>query len=169
MGAWLLGAAAATTGSLYAVDQLGQGLLEQHGKQFSIAMVDAQLALEHSEHSAQVTPSPSPPAKVSGTGDRARPLRGSSASPKATNSGGTLLTSSGGTAMAVCKPEGAYLVFWSPQQGYEADHVVQGPVLEASVVFRSSTGGGVVMKVTCSGSQPVEHLSTFGWGTGPEE
>ena len=40
---------------------------------------------------------------------------------------GTVLTSQGGTVLAECRPAGAYLVSWSPTQGYEADDVARGP------------------------------------------
>ena len=52
-GAWLLGAVAATAGSLYAVDQLGQGLLAQHTKQVSVAMVNAELAQDGASRPAR--------------------------------------------------------------------------------------------------------------------
>jgi len=41
-GACLLGAASATAGSIYAIAQLGQGLVEQHTTQVSVAMVNAE-------------------------------------------------------------------------------------------------------------------------------
>ena len=75
-GAWLLGAVAATAGSLYAVDQLGQGLLAQHTKQVSVAMVNAELAQDGGSKPVQTpTPSqsPSPRPKASPSTHKARP------------------------------------------------------------------------------------------------
>src|SRR5260370_22842100 len=63
VGAWLLGAVSATAGSLYAVDQLGKGLLEQHAGRISVAAVNAELAQENSgrlSHAPAPSPSPSP-------------------------------------------------------------------------------------------------------------
>ncbi len=61
VSAWLLGALSATAGSLYAVDQLGQGLLEQHAGQISMAMVNAELAQENVSQAPAPSPSPSLP------------------------------------------------------------------------------------------------------------
>jgi hypothetical protein len=69
-------------------------------------------------------------------------------SPQATS--GTVLTSQGGTALAECRSAGAYLVSWSPTQGYEATGVVRGPAATASVVFNSSANS-VTMVVSCPG------------------
>jgi hypothetical protein len=158
VGAWLLGAAAATTGSLYTVDQLGQGLLAQHSKQVTVAMVNAELALENPEQTP-ATASPSPSAS--------RHPRGHSSAPRTDTSAGELLTSPDGWVIATCQPAGAYLVYESPQQGYEADHLIKGPGAVASVVFRASSGttsSGVIMKVTCVGGQPEKQLTPFKWG-----
>lgn len=157
MGAWLLGAAAATTGSLYAVDQLGQGLLAQHSKQVTAAMVNAELALERPE---QTPPAVSPSPSVS------HHASSHLSAPKTDVSAGELLTSPEGWVIASCQPGGAYLMTESPQQGYEADHVIKGPSPVASVVFRASSGssGGVIMKVTCVDGQPEKQLTPFHWG-----
>jgi eukaryotic-like serine/threonine-protein kinase len=62
--------------------------------------------------------------------------------------------SADGSVMATCQSAGAYLLYWSPDQGFVADNVNRGPANPASVVFRGS-GGGVVMQVTCSGGTPT--------------
>ncbi len=59
-----------------------------------------------------------------------------------------MLTSQGGTVLAECRPAGAYLVSWSPTQGYEATGVIRGPAVTARVVFASGADS-VTMTVTC--------------------
>ncbi len=168
VGAWLLGAVGATTGSLYAVDHLGQGLFGQNNKQVTVAMVNAEVALENAERatpSASPSPSPSPSASPSPHKTRHRVVTKPTAHPPTplpTGSAGQLLTSADGTAVAVCKPGGAYLLSWSPQQSFEADNVLRGPAPTASVTFRGSSGG-VVMKVSCVNGKPVDHLTPFQW------
>jgi len=155
-GAWLLGAIAASAGSLYAVDQLGQDLLVQQGNQVSVAMVNSELALENSEHRTQL-PGQSPsvtPSATRSTKPRGRP----SPTTTPTSNPGQLLTSSDGTAVATCQQGQAYLVYVSPYNGYEADHVVRGPARVASVVFRGQSSG-IVMDVSCRGGQPHARLS----------
>ena len=161
VGAWLLGAVAATTGSLYAVDQIGRGLLAQNVRQVSVAMVNAELPHERSDRAPSASssppgsPTPRPSVRAS-----TRP-----ASPSPTPDPGQLLTAPDGTVVAVCKARGAYLEYWSPQQGYEAEHVQRGPAPVASLVFVGAPQGEIV-KVTCSAGQPVKHVSPLRWGGG---
>lgn len=161
-GAWLLGTASATAGSIIAVGQLGQGLLAPQSKPVAVAIINSELALENSERTLW-SPSPSPlsspaPARTQGAG--AHPAR-----PSPTRNPVQLLTSPDGSAGAVCEQGGAYLAYWSPQQGFEADNVVRGPLPVARVTFRGSSGG-IVMKVTCRAGVPAEHLSDLQWGGG---
>jgi len=168
-GAWLLGAVAATAGSLYAVDQLGQGLLAQHTKQFSVAMVNAELAQDGASRQVQTptpsqSPSPTPKASQSAHKVRSAPTR--HASSPVTRNASKLLTSAGGTAVAICKQGGAFLIYSSPAQGYETHNFVQGPAPVASVTFVASSRE-VILRVTCTSSGvPVPHVSTKSWGGG---
>jgi len=161
MGAWLFGAVASTTASLYAVDQIGRGLLAQNAKQVSVAMVNAELPHERSGRapSASSSPPDSPAPRPSA------PARTHRASPSPTADPGQLLTSPDGTVVAVCQPSGAYLEYWSPQQGYEAEHVWRGPQPVASVAFIGDSQGEI-MQVTCSAGQPVKHVLPLRWGGG---
>jgi hypothetical protein len=59
--------------------------------------------------------------------------------------------------MASCESAGAYLQYWSPDQGFEADDVVRGPAAVASVVFQNTTSS-IVMRVSCSAGKPVAHI-----------
>jgi serine/threonine-protein kinase len=61
--------------------------------------------------------------------------------------------------VATCQAAGAYLVSWSPQQGYQVDSVSRGPAAAASVHFESTTRE-VTMTVTCSAGVPSATTNT---------
>lgn len=167
---WLLGAVTATAGSLYAVDQLGQGLLTEHTKRVSVAMVNAELAQNHPRHSAPAvtqtpsrTPRPSSSASPSGRPAHAPHNRRNQAGAEVE------FSTPGGTAGAVCSQGKARLLYESPGQGYGVDDLVTGPATAASVTFTNSSGG-VVLRVTCSAAgQPAKQVSTFTSGSGSKE
>jgi len=175
IGAWLLGALAATGGSLLAVDQLGQGLLDQHTKQVSVAMVNAELALQNFERtSAAPAASHSPrsstsPAASKSRADKARPVQDKRSAPPPASDIGKLLTSAGGTAVATCENGRARLLYWSPGQGFAVSRVKRGPTPVATVAFTDSSGG-VIMHVACGRSGvPFAHTATFhGRGEGSQ-
>lgn len=101
------------------------------------------------------TAAPTPkPAKSAATGPSAPAA--SSAAPQPT--AGTLLTSAGGSVEASCKPGGAYLISWSPAQGYEVGDVVRGPAAVASIQFERLTTE-LDMTVSCSSGTPVAKVS----------
>lgn len=176
VGAWVLGAVSATAGSLYAVDLLGQGLLEQHTKQVSVAMVNAELARDSSAapSPSRSLPTSAPGRSPSGSPSPVRPAAHPSTRPAAHRTSppatgvSRLLTSPGGTAEARCGTGGAYLVYWSPAQGFEADDVSRGPATVASVKFNGASWG-VLLRVTCSSGVPVKHVSTWSWGGGTRQ
>jgi hypothetical protein len=165
VGAWLLGAGAATGGSLLAVSLLGRGIIAPAvGQQLTVAAVNRALASEAAKRAR-----PSPPATPSATPSptpsprhlkarRAAPTTPASAAP-APQPTSAVLTSVGGTVVARCGATGAYLVSWSPQQGYGAAGVSRGPAAVAQAKF----GNGqrvVVMKVSCSGGVPTATISS---------
>jgi hypothetical protein len=164
VAAWLIGAAAATFGSLYAVGKIGHDLLQQQARQVSIATLNAEYAMQSSGRAA-------PPARPAnyrpGSDSSPKPapskhLTPSSPSPKpkpAPSQETEVLVSPGGTAGAVCEAGGAYIVWASPAQGYQIDNLQRGPAAVASVTFER-LAGGVMMTVTCQGGSPVEHVST---------
>jgi hypothetical protein len=73
--------------------------------------------------------------------------------PSGSTPAGTVLASSAGTVVATCQAAGAYLISWSPQQGYEVGDVFRGPAATASVQFESRSAE-VTMKVSCSAGVP---------------
>src|SRR5258708_7889919 len=132
IGAWLLGAVSATAGSLYAVDQLGKGLFEQHARPISVAVVNAELAPANSGRQSHApAPSPSPPSTAPGHSHAPRKRAAAVPTHRPAQPGpvgaGKLLTSVGGTAEATCQNGLARLLYWSPQQGFAVDHVEAGP------------------------------------------
>jgi len=168
VGAWLLGAIGATGGSLLAVDQLGQGLLGQHTKEISVAIVNAELATSDRGSGQQ------PAASRSAAPQASRSSGSASASPSPTHTTQTvpvttnpkkLLTSRGGTAIASCRNGSARLWVWSPGQGYAVVRVDPGPSATASVTFGDSSGR-VIMLISCNSSgAPVERVKSIGRGS----
>jgi len=166
VGAWLLGAASATVGSLYAVGQLGNSLLAVSTKQISVAVVNADLARENARHAEPLRDSThsnnrstdrrkkvaAKPAHV-----KASPSPSQSASPAPSPPPGILLTSPDGSTEATCMSGGAYLSYWSPQPGFEVDDVMRGPAAVASVSFRD-VSGGIEIRVSCDSGVPVKRL-----------
>jgi hypothetical protein len=166
-GAWLLGVVAATGGSLAAVSLIGQSLAAPPTQQLTVSAVNHALA------SGKREPTPSPAARPSPGRSRQHAVAAApTTSASATPSGGTLLTSAGGSVLAGCAGADAYLISWSPQQGYAAADVVRGPAPTARVVFLAG-GAGVRLTVTCAGSVPSAAVSRVqgddsGWKPGDE-
>jgi hypothetical protein len=184
VGAWLVGVGAATAGSLLAVSLLGQGITTGTNQQLTPEAVNRALAAEATEtHGTDPAPTSSPSPAPSATRSRhvepsvnpqetgvtpsvraSRSRPASSPSPQPTASS-TALTSQGGTVVAECWPGGAYLVSWSPTQGYEAGPVFRGPAVTAQVTFQS-VANSVHMVVSCSAGTPSATSSVTGSGSG---
>jgi len=190
VGAWLLGVGAATAGSLLAVWMLGQGIAPSTSQQLTAADVYRALATEASEASVPAINSPSPtpsrtrPHKtqppvlapvpvetVAKPSAGPAPSRSAAApSPQPTRSvvpapATTALASQGGTVVAECQLASAYLVSWSPAQGYEVGKVVRGPAVTAQVTFESFANS-VTMVVSCSSGVPTATTTGGGGGDG---
>jgi hypothetical protein len=166
VGAWLLGAGAATAGSLLAVSVLGQGLAPAPSQQLTVAAVNRALASEAPE--ATQSAAPMPPVSSSATPLTPRTKKGSprpsaSRPAPAPQPASTVLTSVGGTVVAGCQPAGAYLVTWSPAQGYQATRVVRGPAATAKVAFVGFRKL-VTMVISCSGGAPSTSTAISNWG-----
>jgi hypothetical protein len=174
LGAWLVGAAGATGGSLLAVSLLGQGIISSPGQQLSVGAVNRALASEAAE---SPEPSASTPVPGNTAGDRARARHRAPhhrtphhrpetvSSPQPT---GAVFTSAGGTVVARCDAAGAYLLSWSPQQGYEVMGVLRGPSATANVTFRSA-GRAVTMTLSCVAGAPSERTNTGGSWIGGDD
>jgi len=179
VAAWLVGASAATGGSLLAVSMLGQGMMPGGEEQQSVTTVNRALAKESAERAAAlprransprhaVAPPTSRVAPPSPVARHTAKPRSATARPSASPSapgaaGGTLLTSQGGTLVASCAGARAYLVSWSPQQGFGSSDVVRGPATNAQVTF---IGGQltVTMVVACAAGVPTATVTAVGTG-----
>ena len=170
VAAWLLGAATATGGCLLAVSLLGDGfgVTGNSGQQLTAAGVNKALAAAERKSASAATPSRSARARpVTRRQRAARPSATPTPPPatptpppaQSTTPVGTPLSSEGGTVVAICEPAGAYLLSWSPAQGYEVDRVVRGPAAQASVRFDSFMRQ-VTMNITCPSGTPVSNTSS---------
>jgi hypothetical protein len=181
--AWLLGAATATAGSLLAVSLLGQGIGGGPARQLTEEAVNRALASEVAETTSPASPAPpatsrttpptvhpaakptrpsatatpDPPPSQSATSTPSPASTGGTSSP-----GGTVFTSKGGEVVASCQTSGAYLLSWSPLQGYEVGYVVRGPAAAARVTFEANDRSNLVvtMVVTCSAGVPSATTSS---------
>ena len=170
--AWLLGAAAATSGSMIAVNQLAHGLLGPQTRQ----LTEANLSVNPDDASSRPVPSataasdasPSSSAvKSARPGAKARSRASaapSAAAPSAAatqqprqSSSGKWLQSPDGSALAVCQAGGAYLQVWSADPGFRPDDVHRGPAAVASVTFENRTSE-LILRVSCVSGTPVGHV-----------
>jgi len=180
VAAWLVGASAATGGSLLAVSMLGQGMTPGGGDEQSVTTVNRALAKEAAERAAAIPRRAVPPkaargeppsrmARRTASLPHARqrvpmPAAGRSAPPPSPGAtGGTVLTSQGGTLVASCAGARAYLVSWSPQQGFGSTGVIRGPATGARVTFTSGQLT-VTMVVSCAAGVPTATSTTVGTG-----
>src|SRR5262245_15689626 len=141
VGAWLLGAGAATAGVLLVVSELGQGISASPASQRSGAAAAEQA--QASQVIGQPSSSPAPQSQ-----------RSTGGSGRTASTSGTVLSSSGGTVVAQCATTGAFLLSWSPQQGFTASSVARGPASTWRVVF-ASTASTVTMLVSCASGVPA--------------
>lgn len=178
--AWLLGAATATAGSLLASSLLGQGITGNAAQLLTQDAVNRALASESAEPptdtpggptaARSATPSPDAPTTTPAPPVTASPAvtAGPVREPAADTAepsdqpDGTVLTSAGGGVVASCQASGAYLISWSPSQGYQVSGVNRGPASAAQVTFYSSSNR-VTMVVSCSTGVPTATSHTS-WG-----
>src|SRR2546430_3767176 len=154
-GAWLLGAAAATAGGLYVVSELGDPISASPASQQSSVAAAAQAQAQASQAAANLSSSPAQRSQGSTggkSGTSGAGPGGSGASGRTASTGGTVLSSSGGTVVAQCATAGAFLLSWSPQQGFTASSVARGPATTARVVFTTAASAGTMA------------VSRAGWG-----
>jgi hypothetical protein len=180
VAAWVLGAGTATAGSLLAVSLLGQGITGGSGQLVSQDAVNRALASEAAEAAPSASPvvaasTTPPPARPAATPSSAAPTMPATPTMPTTPAAaittavptmptdGTVLTSSAGEVVAACPPGGAYLVSWSPLQGYEVGDVARGPATTARAEFES-TASRVTMVVSCSAGVPSATSYTHSGG-----
>jgi hypothetical protein len=161
------------------VSMLGQAMTPGGEEQHSVTTVNRALAKEAAERAAvlprralsgrhAVSPPTARVAPPSGVARHTAPphspaARSSVPPPSSGTAGGTVLTSQGGTVVASCAGAHAYLVSWSPQQGFGSSDVVRGPATNAQVTF---IGGQltVTMVVSCYAGAPTATVTAVGTG-----
>jgi hypothetical protein len=164
VAAWLLGAATATAGSLLAISLLGQGITGSSGQLLTQDAVNRALGSEAAEASPSDSPTvtatarpshaaASPPPPTAAVTPAPSPVASTATTAPPPSGQGTVLTSPGGEAVATCQAAGAYLISWSPLQGYEIAGVTRGPAATARVTF-DSDANRVTMVVSCSAGVP---------------
>lgn len=139
---WSLAAAVALAAGV-AVVYLAQGeLFSDYDRGLSQDEISHEL-----DQAATATPSgPASPEESDASGETESP--GEEPPP------GELIDTDGGQATAVCRPEGAELLWWVPDQGFAVDEVEAGPSAEASIQFDDGESE-VEVTVTCDGDKPV--------------
>jgi hypothetical protein len=143
--AWLVVAFLTTLVGLAAVNSLGDGILGSAERPLTRQSVAAQLSASAPEPTDSPSSSPS-----------AAPTESPTPPPEQQAVSHTF-SSGGGTVTASCQGDLVTLKYWSPAQGYEADHVVQGPAATASVRFRQGgRGHGIRLGFACRDGQPVQ-------------
>jgi hypothetical protein len=156
VGAWTAGAGISVAVGVLALSRIGDGLAEHTVQPLTRDAVVRQ------------TPEPSPagvgtpaasPTNPPATPRSALPgrLRSSASTPSRTPTE-QVVSSAGGTAIVRCLDSGAYLVSWSPAQGYSADDVHRGPAPEVLVRFESETRADVVT-ARCAAGVPQPSIS----------
>jgi hypothetical protein len=151
VGAWLLGAGAATGGSLLAVSLLGQSLAPAPSQQLIVPMVNPALAGEAAEAAGATPTPPASPTPSPTRHHKVKPTAAATPEPAEP----TVLTSSGGSVVAECQAAGAYLVSWNANSGFQASRVVRGPTATAKATFDDwQRNRSVVMVITCANGAP---------------
>lgn len=153
--AWTVGAVAAVGVGLLALSHVGDGMGGNTGQPLTPEAVarEAQPASAPRE-----VPLPLSGSVTRGTASKT-PVSTRSAAPPAptTKSGNRLVATSGGTAVVRCAGGLAYLVSWSPNEGYQYDNVERGPGDRVRVRFRSEERT-VDLRVTCLRGMPQVRL-----------
>lgn len=159
---WLLGAIIATGVGLGAVLLLSQGLTSGESTPLSREAVSSALADATANPSAQ-TPTPgssaSPTAPPEPTSSRPPSTRTPTAAPVTRS-----VSSRGGSAIARCSGTAAYLVSWTPAQGWEVEDHLRGPADSVLVIFDGDDDVvddlTVTITVTCQAGAPVAAIVT---------
>jgi hypothetical protein len=157
--AWIVGAVAAVGVGILALSLIGDGLTSRNVQPLTPDVVAREASAAPSDPPPASAISPGPSADDALTGPSGTSPSGTSptatASATRPGAGGAdkLMWSSGGTAIARCSGTQAYLVSWSPEQGYRVHDVVRGPAVEARVRF-DADDRRVFLSVRCAGNEP---------------
>jgi hypothetical protein len=173
IGAWVVGAGAATGGSLFAVSLLGQSLAPSPTQQLSVAAVNHALHQEAvaAAKAARARPTPSrSPAEPDPPAVRLRAKRSPKPTPSPTPSPQptpVTVSTEGGNVVATCNGSVPVVKYWTTAQNYQMTSEASGSTL-ASVTF-SGWQNSVNVQVTCVGGVPsaVVTINNSDGGGGP--
>lgn len=151
---WAATAALAVGAGEAAISVLGAGITDHEVKPMTAGEVERALAQPYTPATPQPT-APTATRTLAVPGPRVTVTRTATT---ATHS----LSSPGGSVVVRCDHETAYLVSWSPAQGFAVGQTKRGPAQEVSVQF---IAGPVrfVMAIGCQGGNPVS-VGGFNWG-----
>jgi hypothetical protein len=157
--AWTVGAVAAAGVGLLALSLIGDGLSTKTGQPLTPDTV----AREASAAPAPPTPSESSALQVAPSASVSSPRVTASTIPAPIESAAArptdrVFTTSGGSAIVRCTGSRAFLVSWSPNQGYSFDNVERGPGDRVRVRFRSDDNK-VDLRATCVGGVPQPRIN----------
>jgi len=142
---WLSATLIATAVGLGAVSLLSEGLTSDAMTPLSSDAVAKALA----------SAGPGAPTPTSGP---------SPGTPSATTGPSRSLSSPGGTVIARCEGDLAYLMSWSPAQGWSVDEQHRGPASSTMIQFEGDTDRNddleVTLTVTCRSGSPVSAVAT---------
>ncbi len=142
---WLCATLIATAVGIGAVSLLSEGLTSDAMTPLSSDAVAKALA----------SAGPGAPTPTSGP---------SPGAPTATTGPSRSLSSPGGTVIARCEGDLAYLMSWSPAQGWSVDEQQRGPASSTMIQFEGDTDRNddleVTLTVTCRSGSPVSAVAT---------
>lgn len=144
--AWLVGAACAVAVGVLALSLIGSGVGDRSRPPLA----------------AQISPAPSPDddSPSPAVSRSARPSHSAGSPSPAASPVQRTFTFSVGSVTAECDGDQAYLLSWSPAQGYRADDVRRGPAPIVQVRFESLTREPAIV-VRCVAGVPRASVS---WG-----
>jgi len=143
--AWAAAAVTAITSGMAAISAVGTGITDRDTK----PMTPHEVAVALAAPAAAPDPSPSPPRP---SPPAPRPAPTVTVTEKITTAV-TNLASEAGDIVARCDHGSAYLVSWTPRQGYSVGDSHRAPPGEVFVEFRSYARQ-ITMTVTCYGTRP---------------
>jgi hypothetical protein len=158
LAAWTLGAGVAVGVGVLALSLIDSGLASGAAQTQPLPPDAPVSSSAASPAPSPSEPSPSEPSVSRSPAGPAAPAR--SPSPAAPSAGSATagpphqLASSGGTVIARCTGTTAYLVSWSPAQGYQVDDVRRGPAQTVYATFVNVNRQQVVLAVRCVAGIP---------------
>jgi hypothetical protein len=144
IAAWTLGVVAAVSVGLVALAMIGSGLTANPVQPLSQDMGDQPPLTAAGSPSSHPSSRPTQPSPTS------------SAEPR-TDDTQRLTTTRGGTVVAKCHGDEAYLLYWSPAQGFAVQEVLRGPARVARVTFKGM-GREIKISVSCVANVPQSDI-----------